>query len=179
MKNLYIQMALTYRLSLKSTAKLMKKTEEETFKELTVNTYGYRALMYLWNVEAILEDSETERQKERRAFNFFAMLLSTKKQADRKRQKELLEILLKEERQYQEVKKKCQQRRELEEKDVEIIAKYRTKYAIPANALEGELAISRNILQRLENKIEDQALSQKIQDLNDYYQDYAQSVSKR
>lgn len=175
MKNLYIQMVLNYRLSLKSTAKLLQKTEEETYKELALTEESYKALNYVWNFETSRDDSETEKRKERKAFNFLAMLLSAKKKGDNKSQKELLEILLKDERQYLEVKKKCQQHKELEEKDVEAIARYRVKYAIPANALEGEIAMSRFVLQRLEDQIQDGELKQKIKELNGYHIDFVQS----
>lgn len=179
MKNLYAQMALTFRLSLPSMARILKKTENEVYEDLGAKRGNAEyALRYLWNVETAFDSEEIREAKERKARNFLNLLISVQKSHDESKKQALLEMLLKEEKAYFSVKRKVAEKESLEMEDVEIISRYRVKYGISQRAFEQDLGINRDWLNRNELKITDPELRSKLNDLNEHSLDRSELYIK-
>jgi len=176
-KNLYTQIALTYRLSLFSTAKLIGMAENQVYEEL-MHGQANEALAYLWNVETTNDTLEKQNQNYRKANNFLVLLMLARKKKDKTAQRSLIDTLLKEEYAYRLVKNKCFKKCELTLEDIMCISRYRVKYAITAHKLEGELGISRDWILDLEEKITDIELTQQLNDLNEYYVTFMECKTK-
>ncbi len=164
---IYIQLALTYRLSLKTMMKLMHKTQEEIYNELvkTCNSSYYRPLKFLFEQDTGNENSEIERQKELLAKNF---LLSYKK-GNENTKKELLFLLTNIDKKFKELINKAKKKEDLKPEDCEIIMRYRIKYACSRN--EVMALINRNVkaLESFEKTIEDPLIRSQLDKLNSYY----------
>lgn len=160
---IYIQLALVYRLSLNTMMKLMKKSIEEIYEILVQGNY-YHPLKFLFECDTIGEDSNTRKQKELKAKEF---LLSYKK-GDINKKRELILTLIDIDKKYKEVVRKGKLGERLNKEDYNTLTLYRIKYAISQNDIMANIKKQGCLLSHHEIKIEDETIRNQLDRLNSY-----------
>jgi len=184
MKNIkfYGQIALEYRLSLDNLCRFLRMDiNDENKKQIydaIIRSFPYIYLdifKYLFNYETILEPSFISKKSYKDSAKFIKDYIDAgKKENSIALKNQILKNLSQTDLQYKELRLND----ELSLKDVEIISRYRVKYAISRIEIAEALNISREELRRKENLLQDEILKYKLNELNVFLSDVKIKNSK-
>lgn len=170
MKNLYTQLALTYRLSIKTMAELLNQNPINIYNDFVFDSKLGTAMKYLFDVETANETEETRLNKKRKAKAFLFAILHAKKNQNQDLKTKLLTSLFETDKAFQNVKDKLTQYQDVSTEDILAIVNYRLKYGISRSKIAEELSINVKFLSYQEIKIEDENIQKSLSVLNKYSQ---------
>lgn len=181
MNNLYVQLALSYRLSLKAMSELMGKNEIDTYNYLMQASERSRALLFLFSYECNREEEELRKHKKRAGQLFLLKYASMKQHGKKEFQQFLKSELLAVDEAYRLVKQKIltQGKEFLTMEDYQTITRYRLKYLISCRAISKELGFDENYLVYQEKQYESEELKRKLTMANDYLAESIQIYRKK
>lgn len=184
MKNIkfYGQIALEYRLSLNNLCRLLQlditdENKKQIYDEI-IRSFPYTYLdifKYLFNYETILEPLFISKKSYKDSAQFIKAYIDAGKQENSIALKnQILKNLNQTDLEYKELRLNG----ELSLKDVEIISRYRVKYAVSRVEIAESLNISRDELSRKERLLQDEILKYKLNELNTFLSDVKIKNSK-
>lgn len=160
-KDLYIQLALTYRLSLHSMMKITGKSHEEIYNEFILGSDYFHALQYLFESETAKEDETLTKQNYLMAKSFIKKYKCGSKEVKQR----LIFLLYDVEYQMKKIKAKILNNENLDEDDKNTLTKYRIKYGLSKRNIKATYGYD---LQMFESGITDPIIQNKLRILNDY-----------
>lgn len=166
----YVQLALTYRLSLKSMSRLIKKGEIDTYNLLISDETTRDAIIYLFDYEAKLEPEEVEERKFLQAEEFYRAYLQAHMNEDKEQKKILVNQLVEVDHQFSPIKMRLSKMNHDDPtaEDLDVISRYRLKYAYSGKAICRAINIWDDMLRRYEKKL-DGELGQRVEKMNQYF----------
>jgi len=179
--DLLLNIAFTFRLSLKELCKLLgrSETEEEQInlyneiKEKYKENFSIRsAYKYLFNYESKNQSEKDAKKAYALGLFFLENYMIAKKEGNKVKINKMLNELNKIDNQFNELKKR-KKGEPLTLEEILIISKYRLKYAIPREAACEYLDLTSSSVRHAEEKITDESLNKKLKNLSEYYLDIA------
>ena len=179
--DLLLNIAFTFRLSLKNLCKLLgrSETEEEQMnlyneiKENYKENYTLRiAYKYLFNYESKNQSEKESKKAYALGLFFLENYKIAKKEENQVKINKMLNELNKIDNEFNGLKKRTKGD-PITLEEILIISKYRLKYAISRESICDYLEISIGAVRHAEEKITDEKLKEKLKNLSEYYLDVA------
>ena len=180
-KNMYdfvSKIALEYRLSLSNVCKLLgkeptDKNKMEVYEIITspiVADDVRIAYDYLFNYETVNEDENSSALALSKALIFLKRYTKAQKSKNVEEVKLILKELTRTEEAYTKVRNK-KDFSNMTEEEITAVARYRIKFCVSKLRMTNILDVGKGFITRNEEKITDRRLQEKLQLLNDFYED--------
>ena len=180
-RNMYdfvAKIALEYRLSLSNVCKLLGKEPNDKNKlevyEIITSPIAADDLKlaydYLFNYETVNEDEKSSSLALSKALIFLKRYTKAQKSGNTEEARLILKELTKTEEAYAKVRNK-KDFTNMTEEEIVAVARYRLKYCISKVRMTNILDVGKGFITRNEEKITDYRLQEKLQLLNNFYED--------
>ena len=172
------KIALEYRLSLSNVCKLLGKEPNDKNKlevyEIITSPIAADDLKlaydYLFNYETVNEDEKSSSLALSKALIFLKRYTKAQKSGNTEEARLILKELTKTEEAYAKVRNK-KDFTNMTEEEIVAVARYRLKYCISKVRMTNILDVGKGFITRNEEKITDYRLQEKLQLLNNFYED--------